>query len=114
MMPMMISYSKAVNKDMHRVGPIFQDSFKAKRITTTEQLVHLSRYIHLNPVRAGLVTTPEEWQYSSYQDYIGLREGTMPKMEYVLSDFTDRQEYIGYVETWQDEGKIQEVLFNEI
>jgi REP element-mobilizing transposase RayT len=113
MMPMMISYSKAVNNDMHRIGPLFQDSFKAKRIETTEQLVHLSRYIHLNPVKAGLVPKPEMWKYSSYQDYIGSRNGKLPNPEIVLSDFFDTQEYTTYVESWQDEKQIQSVLFDE-
>ena len=39
-----------------------------------EQLLHLTRYIHLNPVTALLVNSPEEWKYSSYGEYLSLTE----------------------------------------
>ncbi len=113
MMPMMISYAKAVNTELHRVGPLFQDSFRAKRIESTVQLIHLSRYIHLNPVKAGLVQKPEKWKYSSFLDFIGIRNGTLPKPEIVLSDFSDPHEYAVYVESWQDEEQIRSVMFQE-
>ena len=113
MMPMMISCSKAINTDMHRLGPLFQDSFKAKRIETTEQLIHLSRYLHLNPVKAGYVEKPDMWKYSSYQDYIGKRDGKLPKPEIVLTDFSSSEDYAAYVESWQDEKQIQVVMFHE-
>ncbi len=82
-----ISYTKAINKRIQRTGSVFEGVFQAKRVDRDEYLLHLSRYIHLNPVRAELVQQPEEWVYSSYRDYIGLRNGTLPQTEIVLNQF---------------------------
>lgn len=68
-----ISYTKAMNKRYDRVGSLFQGQFQAVLVDRNEYLLHLSRYFHLNPVKAGLVKQPEDWGFSSYRDYIGLR-----------------------------------------
>jgi putative transposase len=84
-----ISYTKAINERYHRVGALFQGAFRAKHIDRPEYLLHLSRYIHLNPVRAGLVKRPEDWVYSSYRDYVNLRGGTLPQMTIVLEQIQE-------------------------
>jgi hypothetical protein len=84
-----LSYTKAINERYQRVGALFQGAFRAKRIDRPEYLLHLSRYIHLNPVRAGLVKRPEDWVYSSYLDYVGLRDGTLPQMTIVLEQLQE-------------------------
>ncbi len=86
-----ISYTKAINKRYNRVGALFQGSFQAKRVDRNEYLLHLSRYIHLNPVQAGLITRPEDWAFSSYREYAGLRQGKLPKPEIVLAQFAPMQ-----------------------
>ena len=68
-----ISYTKAINERFDRVGSLFQGSFEAKHVDDENYLRHLSRYIHLNPVRARLCDSPEQWEFSSYLDYIGRR-----------------------------------------
>jgi putative transposase len=88
-----ISFTKAMNKRYDRVGALFQGAFQAKHVDDDKYLVHLSRYIHLNPVMSGLVERPEEWEFSSYQEYIGLREGTLPHPEVVLSQFPSPEAY---------------------
>jgi putative transposase len=95
MQPFGVSYTKAINKQQGRVGPLFQGPFKARLIDSNEYLLHLSRYIHLNPVRAGLVTRPEAWQFSSYQDFVGLRHGTFPKPGVILAQFQSVQSSFG-------------------
>ena len=82
-----ISYTKAMNERYHRAGSLFQGAFQARLVDKDEYLLHLSRYIHLNPVQAGLVKQPQDWVYSSYQEYIGLRKGTLPRPEIVLAQF---------------------------
>jgi putative transposase len=84
-----ISYTKAINERYRRVGALFQGAFRAKHIDRPGYLLHLSRYIHLNPVRAGLVKRPEDWVYSSYRDYVGLRSGTLPQMTLVLEQLQE-------------------------
>jgi putative transposase len=54
-----------------RSGHLFQGCYKAILVDIDEYAKELSRYIHLNPVRAKMVKTPEEYEWSSYQFYIG-------------------------------------------
>ena len=82
-----ISYTKAVNTRHQRTGALFQGAFQAKEIDCDEYLVPLSRYLHLNPVRAGLVARPEDWQFSSYLTYIGLRPDSLVSVSEVLAQF---------------------------
>jgi len=70
-----ISYTKAINERFDRVGSLFQGAFEAKLVDNENYLRHLSRYIHLNPVRARLCGLPEQWEFSSYLEYIGRRCG---------------------------------------
>jgi hypothetical protein len=103
-----------MNKRFDRVGSLFQGAFQAKHVGENEYLVHLSRYIHLNPVMAGLVKRAEDWEFSSYREYIGLREGTLPKPEIVLSQFPSRQAYREFVESFvpSERGVIADLLFD--
>jgi putative transposase len=78
-----LSYTKAINKRFNRSGVLFQGRFQSIHVAQTDYLIHLSRYIHLNPVKAGLVQQPGEWEFSSYLEYAGLRGGTLPKIEYI-------------------------------
>ena len=109
MQPFGVSYTKAVNKQQGRVGPVFQGPFQAVHVSSDEQLMHLSRYIHLNPVNAGLVSKPEDWHFSSYRDYVGLREGTLPTRDLVLAHFPSGQAYREFVESEQDMDIIRQV-----
>jgi REP element-mobilizing transposase RayT len=98
MQPFTVSYSKAVNKQQSRSGHLFQGPFHAKLVDQDSYLKWLSRYIHLNPVAAGLVRHPADWQFSSYRDYIGLRQGKLPHPAIVIEQFVSRQEYARFVE----------------
>jgi putative transposase len=64
------SYSKSFNTSHARSGPLWSSGFKNIMVRSDEQLLHLTRYIHLNPTSAGLVNKPEDWIYSSYREYI--------------------------------------------
>lgn len=77
------SYSQAINTQNKSTGSLFQQKTKAKilcetnngaRISYFEQCFH---YIHQNPAVAHIVKKPDEWPYSSYPDYTGLRGGTL-------------------------------------
>jgi len=70
-----------MNKRYRRCGSIFQGRFQALLVDSDAYALRLSRYIHLNPVKAGLVKSPEEWGFSSYSNYVGLRQGTLLRME---------------------------------
>jgi REP element-mobilizing transposase RayT len=65
------SYTTYINRKRGRVGHLFQGRYKAILIERDQYLLELSRYIHMNPVRAGLAKRPEEYPYSSYGVLIG-------------------------------------------
>ena len=94
---LLISYVKAVNIDQDRVGPLFQGRFQSKAIEDDDYLLGLSCYIHLNPVAAGLAKTPEEWMYSSYREYVGLRRDGWINKSVVMEQFDNSMEYRNYV-----------------
>ena len=64
------AYTRYFNIKYERKGPLWQSRFRCVRVTTNEQLLHVSRYIHLNPTTAKYVDKPEYWKYSSYYNFI--------------------------------------------
>lgn len=78
-------------------GPVFEGSFKATRIETDEQLFHLSRYIHLNPVTAYLVEKPQDYPYSSYKIYLGEKQLEIVNPSLVINQFPSPQKYQEFV-----------------
>lgn len=64
------AYTRYLNLKIKRKGPLWESAYIMKPIQNNKQLLHVSRYIHLNPVTAGLVTKPELWKFSSYNLYI--------------------------------------------
>ncbi len=72
-----ISYSRYFNLRHDRFGPLLQGVFKAVRVESEEQLIHVIRYIHINPY-VGLVVKKEglaDYPWSSLPDYLGLGAG---------------------------------------
>jgi len=92
------SYVKAVNREQGRVGPLFQSRFEAIHVEREDYLLHLSRYIHRNPVEAGLVERPDQWEFSSYREYVGLRAGRLPKTDWLKTTFETCEDYRTFVE----------------
>ena len=64
------SYTRYFNEKIKRKGPLWEGRFKKVLVNSDEQLLHLTRYVHLNPVSAGIVEKPEDWPCSSYREYI--------------------------------------------
>jgi REP element-mobilizing transposase RayT len=64
-------YTQASNRRHNRTGHLFQGRFKGILVDKDAYLLELSRYVVLNPVRAGMVDSPEQWPWSSYQAMIG-------------------------------------------
>jgi REP-associated tyrosine transposase len=93
------SFTKAVNSRFHRTGVLFEGRFKAIHVDDESYLLHLTRYLHLNPVVANLVAATEDWELSSYCEYIGRRSGTLPQPEKILAVFGDSQRYRQFVES---------------
>lgn len=83
-------YTRWVNKKQLRTGHLFQGRYKALLVDADSYLLELVRYIHLNPVRAGLVKEPADYQWSSHRVYLGLEVLPLLHTEWVLSQFAQR------------------------
>lgn len=106
------SYTKYFNTKYERVGSLLQGPFKAVRIETEEQLIHVSRYIHLNPVVAGLVKHLEEYPWSSYLEYIN--EPIICIVSEILNIFPSKKKYKKFVEDRIDYGTTLEILKHQV
>jgi len=104
-----VRYVMYFNKKYERVGRLFQSVFKAKHIDDEGYLLHLSRYIHLNPVeiwRGALKGYP----YSSYAAYLGAQENNLLNTEDILGFFQSaRQLSLRRIQFYQDfvEGQLE-------
>jgi REP element-mobilizing transposase RayT len=103
------AYTGYFNREYGRVGHLFQGRYRAIVVDRDAYLLELSRYVHLNPVRAGVVGKPERYRWSSYLGYIR-KEEMRPWVEYrlVLSQCGEglgrsRREYKRYVEREDEE-----------
>jgi REP element-mobilizing transposase RayT len=82
------AYTVSFNRRHGRSGHLFQGRYKAAVVEKESHLLELTRYIHLNPVRAGMVARPEEYIWSSYLEYIaGRRRWMWLETEWALGRF---------------------------
>lgn len=93
------SYAKYFNTKYKRVGPLFQGGFKAVHIGSDEQLLQVSRYIHLNPVMAFLTKsdTLSSYPWTSFPEYVGKGNVSICTTEPVLSQFASVKKYESFV-----------------
>jgi putative transposase len=95
------AYTTYFNIKRKRAGHLFQGRYKAILVEADEYAVELSRYIHLNPVRAGMAAKPEEYEWSSYRNLIGMTETpTWLTTSFVLGYFSGnsaRDKYCEFV-----------------
>jgi putative transposase len=110
------AYAQALNLQQGRTGTLFEGRFKHKCVDTWEYLSMLCRYIHLNPVKAGLVARPEDWPFSNYREWVGLRDGVLVDTVFVQDHFPSAEEYVRFVNDVEDEKrsyeKISKYLFD--
>lgn len=93
------SYTRYFNTRNERDGPLFLDQFKAVLIETDEQLLHLSRYIHLNPTTSYMVKDFDSllnYPWSSLPEYIKGKESVC-EISTVLGFFRTPEDYIDFV-----------------
>lgn len=89
-------YPMYFNRKHKRVGVLFQDEYKAVRVTREEQLLHLSRYIHKNPEKILQGGPLQNFPYSSYLEYIGLKQSPWVASHRVLEYFTKNDPHGSY------------------
>jgi REP element-mobilizing transposase RayT len=80
------SYTQGINKQNNSTGSLFQQNTKAKPMVkgSTDYDLTCLHYIHQNPMTANLVKKMEDWPYSSFRDYCGLRNETICNKELAI------------------------------
>lgn len=103
------SYARYFNIKNKRIGPLFQGTFKAVRVESEAQLIHTSRYIHLNPVVSNVVDEDNflAYPWSSLQDYLGGKSDVV-NTESILSYFSSPKDYKKFVLDQLDYGRTLE------
>lgn len=103
-----LGHAKYFNTKYTRVGPLFQGRFKAKLIESESYLLQLSAYIHKNPVatvinsgnsknsRNFIRQKLQEYQYSSYREYLRPTKGFLSKPSTILSYFSTEHRHLSY------------------
>lgn len=107
------SYTRYFNTKYPRVGPLFQGKYQNVLIETEEQLIHTSRYIHLNPVVSGLTKSLDNYPWSSYEEYVNGRGGFCTTNQ-VTSLFSNPEKYREFVESQVDYGTTLEILKHQV
>ncbi len=100
-------YSSFFNRKHKRVGKLFEGIYKAVPVTTDEQLLHLTRYIHRNPLPLLQDTVLQSYRYSSYQGYLGSRTTEWVHTEQVSSFFSS-QGFLSY-ESFVEDRALEDV-----
>ena len=113
------SYAGYVNIRHQRSGHLFQGRFKSVVIEAESHLVALTRYIHQNPVRAGLVKSPLEYKWSSYRAYLGIDQIEWLNTKTTLEQFgrtleEKRKNYQEFVAEKIEENPLKEMVYGAI
>lgn len=94
------SYTHYFNIKNKRIGPLFQGRFKSVRVKAEQQLLHVSRYIHLNPYSSGIVIAVadlKKYSYSSLPEYLGLTKNEICQKEIIVGYFNKPGSYQEFV-----------------
>lgn len=108
MQSVMTSYSRYFNVKYKRTGPLFESRFRASAILDEAYLEHISRYIHLNPRQW------RDYEYSSLPYYLHQDTVSWVRPERIVSMFTTPTEYIHFLEDYQENKKMMDILKKEL
>ena len=87
------AYTRKYNQNHRSDGPIFRGRFKSILVDDDSYLLHLSRYIHLNPVKAHITKEPKDYPWSSYNAYISPEKPTnWLHTEFILNMLGDKEQ----------------------
>jgi len=97
-----IRYALYYNKKYKRKGPIFRSPLQHKIVDNELYLIQLCKYIHMNPVRKGIVANPEQWAYSNYLECINERDGKLLAVDIHKKYFSSPERYARYVSSYSN------------
>lgn len=95
------SYTKYFNNRYKRVGPLFKGTFNSVPVEKIEDVVNISRHIHLDPSLGNIVKDSRRFPFSSYPEYLALKEGFCQK-KYILDSFPTAAAYERFVQDIED------------
>lgn len=103
-------YVQGMNKVYRRHGTLFQGQCKVKCVDSDEYLVQVVRYVHRNPVEAGYVDDPIQWEYSNYADWIGKRSGGLMDKQLQSAYFSKPEEYRKFVVEYRNSDTVNQLM----
>ena len=114
MQRLLTGYAQYYNRRYQRVGHLLQGRYKAVLCQSDRYLSELVRYIHLNPVRAGMVDMPEDYEYSSHRAYLDMEAAGIVDVDPVLRHFgakkrPARENYRQFVSAGMSRGHCEEL-----
>ncbi|EKD62941.1 MAG: hypothetical protein ACD_52C00013G0001 [uncultured bacterium] len=117
MQSLFTKYVMYFNRKYHRVGALFQGTYKTVKVDSEEQLKYLSKYIHRNPLperptRLHLEGL-KDYKYSSYGNYLGLFKQPWIKPADVLYSFSRTNDFLSYKSFVEETGDV-EIIYNEM
>jgi hypothetical protein len=87
------AYVHAVSRQRYRKDTLFERRFRYVWVDREDYLIHLYRYIHLNPLNANLVPLIHDLPYSNYLEWIGQRAGTLKDEAFIRESFANPEAY---------------------
>lgn len=99
-----IRYVCWYNRKYNRIGHLFQDRFKSETVNDNRYLLTVVRYIHQNPVKAGLSNI--NYKFSSYNDYIRKTENRLTDVGF-LFDIINRNNFIDFNNVYSDDACLE-------
>lgn len=106
--PLVTTYAMYFNKKYKLKGPVFQSRFKASLVTSDEYLLHISRYLHLNPKNY------RAWPFSSLPYYLGRKTSEWCDPSRILSLFDNVKDYERFVGDYEDHKKMLDEIKSEL
>ena len=104
------SYTKYFNTKYQRVGHLFQGKFQIVPVTKDEQLMHVLRYILLNPYVAGLTTDPLSYPYSSLRELLGEKDTSWCDTQFIANFFPGPSDLKRFVLDYAEEARVRELI----
>lgn len=109
------SYTQAINKQEQRTGSLFTQNTKSKQVSDDWMSLDYRHccfsYIHQNPVFGGLVEKAEDWEFSSFKDYMGFRNGTLCNIPLAFKLLGFDKSYLDEIHNRKWEKKVMEGIF---
>jgi putative transposase len=101
-----MKYAISFNKKYNLTGHLFQGRYNGKLVLDDEYFLKVSQYIHLNPTEAHIVKNPEDYRWSSYAAYLGIREDPLVTTDKTFWYFSKKEDYMNYVLSSVEESKL--------